>query len=97
MANRFEITCVRHDDPNEAGLITHLGVNGYRYTVSRIFAAHEAGDTFYTIRYGRSAEVQRRKHHITNRKYLTTDPDDLKENNLDYLPRCPENYPLGTG
>jgi hypothetical protein len=93
MAGRFQITCVRHADPNESGLITHVGINGKLYTVWRIVEAKRLGDEFYTSYRGKIAEVQRRQHYLTRRWYLTTNPDDYKENNLDYLGICPNGTP----
>ena len=40
----------------------------------------------YTMKYGKEAIVYARKHWKTNRWFLTTEPDGLVENNLDFLP-----------
>jgi hypothetical protein len=47
-----------------------------------------AGDTFYTYKYGYRAKVYQKQSSITGRIFLTTDPDDTRENNLDFLPTC---------
>jgi hypothetical protein len=92
--SEFEITCVHHADSNEPGLITHVGINGKLYTIMDIVNAMTNYDTFHTFQDNRLARVQRRQHHTTRRWYLTTNPDDTRENNLDYLPVCPNDYRL---
>jgi hypothetical protein len=64
--------------------------------VSRIYDAFDEGFTFFTSYLGKTADVQRRIHHSSKRKYLTTNPDDYKENNLDYLGVCPNGTPNAT-
>ena len=45
--------------------------------------------TFYTFENGRKALVKAKKHPTSGRKYLTTHPDGITENNLDELRSCP--------
>jgi hypothetical protein len=80
----FQLTCVIQ----ERGVITQVGVEGTIYTVQRIIGAMNAGDTFYTYKYGYRAKVYQKQSSITGRIFLTTDPDDTRENNLDFLPTC---------
>jgi Protein of unknown function (DUF3892) len=81
----FEITCVRHD---ERGVITYVRINGKLYTVTQIINAITNRDTFHTNHNNKWARVHHRQHYLTKRWYLTTNPDDTSENNLDFLPNC---------
>ena len=45
--------------------------------------------SFYTLVQGVRAEVKVAYHRSTGRPYLTTHPDDIRKNNLLYLPECP--------
>ncbi len=79
------ITC-RIVDSNK--VITHVNANGDRYTVAQIHDWITTGThSFYTDEKGRRAKVFARKSSM-GRPFITTDPDGIKENNLDELPPC---------
>jgi len=84
----FQIVCIRH---NERDVITHFGINGTLYTITDIVNAIKNGDTFYTMKDRRRADVFPKRHHISRELFLTTDPD-ASANNLDFLDDCPSNY-----
>ena len=86
--SEFEITCVRNDNINN--VITRVGVGtvGKEYPVIDIVQAMIKGDTFHTFKGGQRAKVYRNQHHVTGRWFLTTNPDDMNENDLDFLPIC---------
>ncbi|MGD1837525.1 MAG: DUF3892 domain-containing protein [Nitrososphaeraceae archaeon] len=83
----YEITCIVHD---YQGVITHVGLSGDypKYSIPDIIRFMDNGHTFFTMRDYRRADVIAKQHHITGRQYLTTNPDDTRENNLDFLPQC---------
>lgn len=60
----FQLTCVIQ----ERGVITQVGVEGTIYTVQRIIGAMNAGDTFYTYKYGYRAKVSKAEQY--NRTYF---------------------------
>jgi len=43
--------------------------------------------TFYTF-VDKRADVYAKKHPTSGRWFLTTKPDSIDENNLDFLPQC---------
>jgi hypothetical protein len=89
---KLEITCVRYDDTSN--VITHVGVGaaGKEYRVIDIVQAMLNGDTFHTFRGGQWAKVYRNQHNFSGRWFLTTNPDDMNENDLDFLPICKSSY-----
>jgi len=81
------IECIRHDSNK---VITHVGVEGEIFTVLQVWNwINENIHTYYTEEGGNRAKVYHRVHPKTGRKFLTTEPDGLNENNLDFLPYCP--------
>ena len=81
---RFQITHVKKDSN---GVITHVKVGSTSFSVESIVKwIQNDGEYVYTIKYGKEATVYVRKHWKTNRQFLTTEPDGLVENNLDFLP-----------
>jgi hypothetical protein len=80
------IKCIKHDSNK---VITHVGVEDEIFTVLQVWNWIEnKTHTYYTQENGNRAEVYNRIHPSTQRKYLTTIPDDYEENNLDFLPYC---------
>jgi len=82
----YEITCISHDDN---GVITQVGVReSGTQSVSIISRLINDGTySFYTFKNGYRAEVYARTS-VNGNPFLTTDPDDMLVNNLDFLPQC---------
>ena len=86
------ISCVVHDREKR---ITHVGLAGEKklFTVEKIFRLIDDGDVFFAqdTQHANTtgAKVVKRMHPKTGREYLTTNPDDIDENNLDFLLECP--------
>ena len=84
-----EIFCIIHDKQQR---ITHVGVAGGRILpIEEIIRLMNDGHGFFTHQNNRKAIVVERTHPITGRKYLTTNADDINENNLDFLSQCTSN------
>jgi len=82
----YEISCVTKDYND---VITHVGINGKKYRVIDVVLwLLDKKHTIYTKKYGKVALVYPRPHHETKRWFLTTIPDGVLENNLDFLPSC---------
>ncbi len=79
-----QIACVRYED----GVIEHVGVGGTLYSIPEIVESMKKGHTFHTYRDNTYAEVVRRWSSKSNRYYLTTEPDNTYQNNLEFLPSC---------
>ena len=84
MANLL-ITCIQESE----GRITHVEVqdNGIQ-SISKVIAWIDRGNTFYTLENNKRAVVYKKQHSESKRWFLTTNPDDINENNLDFLPTC---------
>lgn len=80
----YQITCVRQYQ----GVITHVGIGNYHYTIPQIVEFMFQGHEFYTHKKGAYAKVERKWSSHSNRWFLTTNPDSILENNLDFLPSC---------
>ena len=81
---RFQITHVKKDSN---GVITHVKVGSMPFSVESVVKwIQNDGDYVYTTKYGKEAAVYAKKHWKTSRWFLTTEPDSLVENNLDFLP-----------
>jgi hypothetical protein len=79
------VVCIVHDEKQR---ITHVGLEGGEiHTVSDIIRLMNNGHLFFTQENNIRANVFKRTHPTTGRKYLTTNPDDTNENNLDFLPQ----------
>ncbi len=86
----YEITCIMHD-ANEVIIKVGVKVNSEVkvYDVETAVYWLEKGDhTLYTYKDKKKAKVYHKQHQISKRWFLTTNPDDTKENNLDFLPQC---------
>lgn len=79
----YQITCVKQHQ----GIITYVRIGNPHYTVQQIVDFMFQGHTFYTYKRGAYAKVERKWSSISNRWFLTTNPDSILENNLDFLPR----------
>ena len=81
----LQITCKQE---SEVG-ITHVGVqnNGIQ-SISKVIAWIDRGNTFYTLENNKRAVVYKKQHSESKRWFLTTNPDDMNENNLGFLPAC---------
>lgn len=86
----LQVTCVNkphRDSPHEH--ITHLGGNGWRWTLDEVIRRIEnRTDTFYTYVGGKRAEVRVRTNPTTGRKYVQTHADGYDNNNLLALDEC---------
>ena len=84
MANLL-ITCIQESE----GRITHVEVqdNGIQ-SISKVIAWIDRGNAFYTLENNKRAVVYKKQHPESKRWFLTTNPDDMNENNLDFLPIC---------
>ena len=81
----LQITCIQESE----GRITHVEVqdNGIQ-SISKVIAWIDRGHTFYTLEDNKRAVVHKKQHPESKRWFLTTNPDDMNENNLDFLPTC---------
>ena len=81
----LQITCIQESE----GRITHVKVqdNGIQ-SISKVIAWIDRGHTFYTLEDNKRAVVHKKQHPESKRWFLTTNPDDMNENNLDFLPIC---------
>ena len=82
----FQITCKIHDSQER---VVEVGIGSKRYSVITIWNWIVSG-TYALLTMdarGNKATVKARTS-STGRKYLTTNPDGITENNLDELPRC---------
>jgi len=82
----YLIDCVIHD---RFGIITHVGIQGQAYEVIQVVNWDlNKEHSFFTNKNGFSAKVHARKNQRSGRWFLTTEPDSIMENNLDFLPAC---------
>lgn len=95
MANRIRIRCItKSDRQNPHERISHVGgVNGdgskWRQTEDATIREIEDGSwSFYTHEDGKTAEVIVAKQE--GRKYLKTENDGIRPDNLLCLPECPK-------
>ena len=81
----YQVTCVKHD---QSKTIIGIGSDTLRWTSSQAIADIVSGtNRFFTYEDGTKAYV----HVVTKRdgtRYLHTDPDGIRRNNLDLLPPC---------
>jgi Protein of unknown function (DUF3892) len=86
LMTEFEIVCVIQD---LQGIITHVGLNnGQVYPIMTIIDSMPH-HSYCTYGNWQKAVVFRKRHPTSGRWFLTTNPDDTRENNLDFLPKCP--------
>ena len=81
----LQITCIQEND----GRITHVGVTANNIQpIDIVIGWINTGHTFYTLVNNNRADVYKKQHPDSKRWFLTTNPDDTNENNLDFLPTC---------
>ena len=79
----FQITHVRKDSND---VITDVKIGNSSFAVETVARwIDKEGDSVFTMKYGKVATVYARRHWKTQRWFLTTEPDGLLENNLDFL------------
>ena len=84
MANLL-ITCKQESE----GRITHVEVQDAGIQpISKVITWIDSGHTFYALEIYERAIVHKKQHPESKRWFLTTNPDDMNENNLDFLPTC---------
>jgi hypothetical protein len=85
--NEYKIICKVHDNQKR---IIKVGLeNNKLYDVETVAKWDiENKYSFYTMEKGKRAKVYGKIHPTTGRYFLTTEPDGIKENNLDFLPDC---------
>lgn len=94
MPDRYEVTCINKlDRENPHERITHIGGTypnrvSWKLTEEEAIASIESGFSSYYVKQG-GKEVEVVIDERNGRKYLRTDPDDTKENNLLSLEDCP--------
>jgi len=78
------ITCVTQSN----GVITHVGIGGKQETVQQVvdWIRNKTYDV-YTNRGGTKVRVYE-KQSVNGKWFLTTNLDDTRENNLDFLSNC---------
>ncbi len=81
---RFKITHVRKDRND---VITQVKIGTSTFDVETVVKwIDKEGDYVFTMKRGHVATVYARLHPRTKRWFLTTIPDGILENNLDFLP-----------
>ena len=86
MTEKHKITCKTHDSQER---VTDVGFEGKTEPVEKVYDLIESEQhEFYTEdQRGNQAKVNTGKS-STGRKYLTTSPDGITENNLDEIKDC---------
>lgn len=59
------------------------------HPIDTIIGMIDVGHVFYVVVDGKVVLVTVKRHPISGRRYLTTEPDGYPPNNLLRLPRCP--------
>lgn len=92
------ITCVISDGSDDDSRIDSIGggisflQSEWRHSIDIAILNIKLGiHTYYTMNNGLRAKVVIRRHYISNREYLTTEPDGYSGNNLSKLQTCPLN------
>ena len=83
----YEIVCVVNDK-NRVIIKVGLSHSVMKRTIEEIRKMMANGDIFHTLKRGMKAKVYAKQHPSTGRWFLTTSPDSIEENNLDFLPEC---------
>ncbi len=95
----YRITCTQQVPVTEPTTHAHIVAVGTgltaqsysrRWTLNEVLAAMDRGDVFYTTgeQSGRTAYVEKYVCTLCRRTYIRSNPDAVKDNNLDSLPRC---------
>jgi hypothetical protein len=83
----YDVTCSRKDGPDDDQRLEGLGGEGWYHTTDAVIANIERGDSYW-VNNGKRVQVAVLTHPKTQRKYLTTAPDGLRQNNLLFLREC---------
>lgn len=83
----YDVTCTRKDGPDDDLRLDGLGGAGWYHTVDEAIANIDRGDTYW-VNAGRRVQIVALTHPNSKRRYLTTAPDGLRQNNLLFLPEC---------
>ena len=89
----YQVTCTIQQPMGAAHTDAHIvtiGSNGLRWTVAQAYQYIDAGHRFYTVSpsTGRTAFVRKFQCRSCYTPTLKSDPDAIRDNNLDSLPRC---------
>lgn len=84
---RYKINCIVHDN-NQVIIEVGLSASGTYKVQDVVNWILTRKHSFYTLERGVEAEVYAKRHPVSGRWFLTTEPDSLKENNLDFLSSC---------
>ncbi len=81
----YEITCVRKDDEK----ITHVKFDDKVREVREAVEGLQAKKySLYTYKDKQKVSVEPQRSKVNGTWFLTTEPDNTKENNLGFLPNC---------
>jgi len=83
----YDVTCSRKDGPDDDQRLEGLGGAGWYHTIDEVIANIGRGDTYW-VNAGKRVQVAVITHPRTQRPYLTTSPDGLRQNNLLFLREC---------
>jgi len=82
----FEISCVLSD---VMGVINKVGIRDDIFTVQEVATwILDKGYRFNSYKRGHKTYLKPRRTNYSGRLYLTTAPNDKRENNLSFLPNC---------
>jgi len=86
----YQVTCIRRDGRDADRRIDRLGGSGWNDTIDNVIRFIQSGaHSFWTMAGGRRAQVAVKRHPVSGRLYLATEPDKYPNNNLLSLPECP--------
>jgi hypothetical protein len=83
----YDVTCSRKDGPDGDQRLEGLGGADWHHTIDEVIANISRGDTYW-VNNGKRVQVAVLTHAKTQRQYLTTSPDGLRQNNLLFLREC---------
>lgn len=81
----YEIRGVRQDTQNV--IIEVVIANNLHPIMDVVNWIRNGTHSFFTNKHGYRADVYPKQHPLSKRWFLTTDPDNTRENNLDFLPK----------
>jgi hypothetical protein len=87
-----QIECITKAGGHEIHHITHVGgrtLNPQIMKVENVIKAIDAGEQFFTQVAGTKATVKADRTGPNGRRYIYTEPDHTKKDNLLSLPACP--------
>jgi hypothetical protein len=83
----YDVTCTRKDGPDDDQRLEGLGGADWYHTIEEVIANIDRGDSYW-VNAGKRVQVVVLNHAKTKRRYLTTQPDGLRQNNLLFLRDC---------